>query len=196
MSWFSVADTQPIAEEITPISKAHAFGSVVPGKVEFISGEDLKAIKKAIGELTDKSSLFFMTKGAWSNIRLLEYILEVTGPAEVYFTTWAISEDAIRKFVSWKESGLITDLYAVMDAGLRNRKPAIYQQAIAAFPNLKISSCHAKVVVIRNDHFAFTLIGSANMTKNPRREVGLILSDQQLAEENIKWILEEVYDVA
>ena len=196
MSWFSVADTIPAAEEVSPSGKAQALGSPVPGEVDFIAGEDLKAMKEAIGALTAKSSLFFMTKGAWSNIRLLEYILEVTGPAEVYFTTWAISEDAIRKFVSWKESGLVTDLFAVMDAGLRNRKPAIYQQAIAAFPNLKVSSCHAKVVVIRNDHFAFTLVGSANMTKNPRREVGLILSDQQLAEENIKWILEEVYDVA
>ncbi|WP_374949616.1 hypothetical protein [Mucilaginibacter sp.] len=134
-----------------------------------------------------------MTDGAWSNYDLLEYILVITGAAEVSFTTWAISEVAINRFLTWKAAGMITELNAVIDVGLRNRKPAVFQQAVAAFPNLSIGHIHAKATVVISGTHHITLIGSANYTKNPRKEVGAIFWDESIALANAGWIKEEVY---
>lgn len=159
----------------------------------FYTGEKKNQIASKIGILKAGTSIFYETQGSWSNIELLEYLLEQTGKSEIYFSTWSISEEAIRRFSIWNENNRITNIYAVVDAGLRNRKPAIYQSAIATFKNIKFSHSHAKVTVIKSDSHAITLITSANYTKNPRQEVGIIVFDEKLAEKNIQWILREIY---
>jgi hypothetical protein len=158
----------------------------------FVIAPELAAIKTAIGELQPGRSVWFKTDGAWSSYDLLGYILGITGPAEVCFTTWSISEVAISKFLSWKNTGVITDLQAVIDVGLRNRKPAIFAQAVQAFPKLKIAHCHAKATVVISGSHHITFIGSANYTKNPRKEVGVIIWDEAIALANQQWIKEEV----
>ncbi|MBS7565091.1 hypothetical protein KHS38_11810 [Mucilaginibacter sp. Bleaf8] len=187
---FSTADliTPQKAEQLQPKKEAEAIAfSTEP---VFERGPDLEAIRATIGELQPGQSVCFKTDGAWSNYYLLEYILQLTGPAEVCFTTWAISEIAITKFLSWQASGLITELHAVIDVGLRNKKPAIYHRAAATFTNLKFAHCHAKATVITNGSHHITLIGSANYTKNPRKEVGVIIWDKNIALANQRWIKE------
>lgn len=194
MNWFKTSDLDVANTVQTKNSDATC--TPITGLNKFASGEDLKLIRNTIGELTPNSSVFFMTNGAWSNINILEYILELTGPADVFFSTWSISADAIRKFTSWKEAGTIRNVSAVMDIGIRNRKPELYQQAIAAFTTLKFSKCHAKVAVIIGDVGAYTIMGSANLTRNPRREVGIITTDLSIALSNAQWIKEEVNNAA
>ncbi|RYE26848.1 MAG: hypothetical protein EOP45_03095 [Sphingobacteriaceae bacterium] len=179
-----------VSESLVPSKQADAlpFDSVC----EFTAAKELDVIRAKIGELLPGRSVWFKTDGAWSNYHLLEYILNLTGPAEVYFTTWAISEVAITKFLALKEAGLITDLYAVIDTGLRNRKPQVYQQAVAAFPKLKIAHCHAKATVVISKTHQITFIGSANYTRNPRKEVGVILWDNEISQANAAWIKEEI----
>jgi len=159
---------------------------------QYVTGETLDLIGKTIGSLRPGESIFFKTDGAWSNIELLEFILMQTGPADVYFTTWSISSEAIARFTSWRQQGIINNLVTILDTGIRNRKPEIYQQALGAFPVLKMAACHAKVTVIRSTRHEITLMGSANYTKNPRIETGMITWDKTLAEENISWIQEVV----
>jgi hypothetical protein len=162
----------------------------------FEDAPELSAIENKIGQLTPGKSVWFKTDGAWSSYHLLEYILQLTGPAEVCFTTWSISEVAITKFLAWKANGSITDLHAVIDTGLRNRKPAIYHQAVAAFPKLKIAHCHAKATVVISGSHHITFIGSANYTKNPRKEVGVIIWDKEITLANQRWIKEETNGTA
>lgn len=187
-SWFSSADLK--SKTPPEVSKAEGISFAVKNK--FIEATEQKAIHAHVGQLKINESIWFKTDGAWSNIDLLEYLLGITGPAVVYFSTWAISEISISKFLKWKSDGLITDLFAVIDAGLRNRKPAIYQQAVMAFPNLKIAHCHAKATVIQNDKYDIAFIGSANYTRNPRIEVGTITWNKEVAEGNKKWIENEI----
>lgn len=170
-------------------SKASAL-SVRPVN-RFITGDKLAVLEQTIGSLNPDESIFFKTDGAWSNIHLVEFILMQTGAADVFFTTWSISADAIACFTNWQQQGAIKQLWAVLDAGIRNRKPEIYQQATAAFANLKISHCHAKVIVIQNTFYQVTVIGSANFTRNPRIEAGVIIWNKKIAEQNVQWILEE-----
>ena len=190
MSWFKNADLKEL-EEV----KKH-FGLVANvGQPLFITDKRISAIRTAIGDIDDHQSIFFLTDGAWSNIDLIEYVLIKTGPAKLYFSSWAIASDSIRRIQAWQEQGLVQDTYAILDQGIRNRKPEIYQQAIGAFKNLKLLKCYAKVTIVANDKYSIILMGSANLTSNPRREVGIIIKDPYLVEHNIQWFMEEFADV-
>lgn len=188
MSLFSVSEFTAVPEEIEVNASSADVGL---NKISFLTGNRLDVIKSTIGQLNASNGLYFMTDGAWSNVQLLDYILTLTGPADVFFSTWSISADAIRCFSTWRDSGMIRTCFAILDQGIRNRKPEILQQASGCFQNLRLIKCHAKVMVISNDHYQVTVLGSANFTRNPRKEAGMIIMDKVLAEENIKWILEE-----
>jgi hypothetical protein len=76
----------------------------------------------------------------------------------------------------------------VLDVGIRNRKPHIYQQAIATLKNLKLTHCHAKVLSIVSPDISFLVVGSANFTKNPRKEAGVIICSRESADFSFNWI--------
>lgn len=157
----------------------------------FLSGDKMSVIADAIGDLDHGNNIFFLTDGAWSNIDLIGYILNTTGPARLFFTTWSIAADTISKLGAWKDNGQLFSIHAILDQGIRNRKPEILQLAMGTFANLKLTKIHAKVTVIQNEKYSVVLMGSANFTKNPRKEIGMIIKSRQLADANIKWILEE-----
>lgn len=185
MSLFSLAELSATDQHGTDSTAGLRFSP----KKSLAMTESKKAIRKHLGDLQMGDSLFFMTDGAWSNIQVLEYLLQITGPANVFFTTWSISAEALSSFAAWTDAGQIQSLHAVLDQGLRNRKPDIYQQALATLKQLRIAKCHAKVTVIRNADWGIALIGSANYTRNPRKEAGVIVCDEEIADGNIEWIL-------
>ena len=186
MSWFKNDELQ-----VSVARGKDAFAIPFNENITFRSDEDIEKIREIVGQLPVTGAVFFMTNGAWSNIRLIEYLLDCSGPAELYFSTWSLSAEAVRKFVSWRDAGTIRRLVAVLDEGIRNRKPEIYQEAIAAFPELKFTKCHAKVAVIIGVQRSFCIMGSANFTRNPRREAGIIITDPIIVEANAAWIREE-----
>ncbi|MGY4385651.1 hypothetical protein ACVWYN_002697 [Pedobacter sp. UYP24] len=190
MSLFKSADLKEMEEVASYLSLA-----VEVGKTSFITDKKKDALQKAIGNIDQWQSLFYVTDGAWSNIDVLEYLLEKTGPANVYFSSWAISSDAIRRFQYWQQNGIIKNTYAIFDQGIRNRKPELFQEALAAFKNLRLLKCHAKLLVVEGERYKITLMGSANMTSNPRKETGIILRDMFLADHSINWIMEEFANV-
>lgn len=191
MSLFSNKDIDTAVDLQASTGKGKACR--VNGQLQYVSGERLDLIREVIGSIAPGDIIDFETHGAWSNIELLEYILMLTGPATVYFATWSIAPEAITRFTGWRESGQITELFALLDKGIRNRKPEIYQLANAAFPALKYSDVHAKATVIKNDQYTILLKGSANYTKNPRLETGMIICNKELGDSNIAWILKEIY---
>lgn len=164
----------------------------IGGKFIFLEGDKLSKLSAKIGELHIGKSIYFKTDGAWSAIDLIEYCLSQTGASNVYFSTWSIGPEAIRCFNEWQKKGLVKSIFGIIDEGFRNRKPDLFEQAKQAFPTLRFSKSHAKVTVIQSEKLSITLMGSANMTKNPRIEVGVVIVDQVLAEENIKWILNSI----
>jgi hypothetical protein len=190
MRLFKSSDVKEMEEVASYLSAV-----VSVGKTCFITDKKKTALRTAIGNIEAWQSLLYVTNGAWSNIDVLEYLLEIIGPATIYFTSWAISSEAIRRFQYWKEQGMIKETYAIFDQGIRNRKPEIFQEAIAAFKNIRFLKCHAKLLIIEGEKYKVTVLGSANMTANPRKETGIILKDPSLADHSITWMLEEFTNV-
>lgn len=151
-------------------------------------GKSLLDLQSTIGELEHDHSLQFTTAGAWSMHQLLEYILLKTGNARVWMTTWTITEEPMRALLDMIQKRMISELNAVLDYRIERRKPEAFQLANNIITRIKLTKCHAKVLVIRNETWDVTIMGSANFSKNPRIEAGVIFTDRKTAEFNAGWI--------
>ena len=168
------------------------------GSIPF-TGSNLLTIGKAneklhqvFGKVIDGQSVHYASLGDWSTHDLLFFLLEQTGPAKVYFTTWAISEYAIRQLYQFIEHGLILELKGIFDYRNGIRKPAELQFLQKITTDIKAAKCHAKVTVIENDNWGISVVGSANYTRNPRIEAGVLCCDKTVAAFHRDWILNEL----
>ena len=168
------------------------------GSVPF-TGSNLLTIGKAneklhqvFGQVINGQSVHYASLGDWSTHDLLFFLLAQTGPARVYFTTWAISEYAIRQLYQFIEHGLILELKGIFDYRNGIRKPAELQFLQKITTDIKAAKCHAKVTVIENDNWGISVVGSANYTRNPRIEAGVLCCDKTVAAFHRDWILNEL----
>ena len=158
----------------------------------FVIGKVGSKIKDTIGVVSPGQSLHYVSMGDWSTHDLLFHFLSQTGPADVYFTTWAISEFAIRQLYAFVSSGLITKLSGIFDYRNGIHKPAELQFLKQITTNIKAAKCHAKVTVIQNESWGISIVTSANYTRNPRIESGVICNDLPTAEFHKSWIMSEL----
>jgi hypothetical protein len=164
-----------------------------------VSGTAICRIGKANGKLQDvfgkigqDQILPFVSLGDWSTHDLLFFLLEQTGPAKVYFTTWAISEYAIRQLYNLIEQGMILKLKGIFDYRNGIRKPAELQFLEKISTEIKPAKCHAKVTVLENDSWGISIVGSANYTRNPRIEAGVLFTLKDVAAFEKNWIEKEL----
>ena len=155
-------------------------------------GKANEKLHQVFGKVVDGQSVHYASLGDWSTHDLLFFLLEQTGPARVYFTTWAISEYAIRQLYQFIEHGLILELKGIFDYRNGIRKPAELQFLQKITTDIKAAKCHAKVTVIENDHWGISVVGSANYTRNPRIEAGVLCCDKTVAAFHRDWILKEL----
>lgn len=139
---------------------------------------------KALGKL-EEGKVHFTFSQKWSSHELLAYILEQTGPAQVYITSWSITEDPMRKLLALVESGHITELRCLFSDRVEVMNPAAHQLMKYNQVQMHLGKCHAKVIVVRNENIGIVATGSANFTINKRWEAGCVASDKQLADEYI-----------
>ena len=155
-------------------------------------GKAGEKLSQVFGKVVDGQSVHYASLGDWSTHDLLFFLLEQTGPARVYFTTWAISEYAIRQLYGFIEHGLILELKGIFDYRNGIRKPAELQFLQKITTDIKAAKCHAKVTVIENDNWGISVVGSANYTRNPRIEAGVLCCDKSVAAFHRDWILKEL----
>ena len=144
-------------------------------------------------DFNDHDAITFISDGAWNMHDLLFYLLKRFGSGKVYFTTWAISEIAMRQLYLYLKDGLITELYGLFDYRNTSRKPAELAFIQQNATKIKLAKCHAKVTVIEMPSMSISIVTSANYTRNPRLEAGNIFVCRDVAEFHKQWILKEIY---
>jgi hypothetical protein len=162
----------------------------LPAKSNFI-GSTNQSLKKYIGQLQNDRAIHFVTSGKFSMHDLLLYTLNQTGPAEVLISTWSISEIAIRQIVQKHTEGIIKSIRFLIDPRIKVRNPKPLQMLAANF-DYKLKACHAKVTLIGNESWNISIIGSANLTNNPRIERGIIFPFREVYEFDKNWITNEL----
>ena len=187
MSLFSIEDLIKKKPDRPKSCSIHFTGSNL-----LTIGKANEKLHQVFGQVIDGQSVHYASLGDWSTHDLLFFLLEQTGPAKVYFTTWAISEYAIRQLYQFIEHGLILELKGIFDYRNGVRKPAELQFLQKITTDIKAAKCHAKVTVIENDNWGISVVGSANYTRNPRIEAGVLCCDKTVAAFHRDWILKEL----
>jgi len=160
----------------------------------FKIGKANEKLTEVFGTIAQDQVIPYVSLGDWSTHDLLFFLLEQTGPARVWFTTWAISEYAIRQLYQFVEHGMILQLKGIFDYRNGVRKPAELQFLQKITTEIKPAKCHAKVTVIENDDWGISIVGSANFTRNPRIEAGVLFTCRNVADFERNWIERELAD--
>ena len=161
----------------------------IVGSTRYVIGKQHQTIEELMPELpATGDAIEFVSNGDWSVHDLLFFALDKTGPANVYFTTWAISEFAIRQLYTFVNSGMITNLTGIFDFRNVTHKSAELKFLQRISPNIRPARIHAKVTVIENDQWAITIAGSGNYTRNPRIEIGTIRNSKESVNFHKSWI--------
>ncbi len=140
----------------------------------------LASIKEMVGKPVLGTQLHFWTLGRWSTHQLLVYLLKYTGPTHLLFSTYTISENALRILHDHKEAGHIKSICALVDKRFTIRSPKARQFAEKVFNKYVLFDCHAKVTILDNEVLPLVIIGSANWSENKRYECGVICYDAKV----------------
>lgn len=134
----------------------------------------LKKINDAFSAFPDKDIIPLASDGDWSMHHLLEYLLEKYGPAEVWVSSFSITEVAIRTFLNLQEKGLIQQLHCLFDFTVKRHKTGLLFFASHIVSEIAIDKCHAKLILIRSEKVTITVVASANFNINDKKEVAII----------------------
>lgn len=157
------------------------------GDARFIVGRKKVDLQQLIGELRHNEHVHIPSMGSWSMHHVLAYILRTTGPADVWMTSWSITEEPIKLIVEHMDRKIIRQLRAVFSERVEAMNPAAHSMARFNL-QVKLAKIHAKCTVVLNDQWGVSVAGSANFTRNPRIERYVISTHRNVAEGDRAWI--------
>lgn len=114
----------------------------------------------------------FMHKGDWAIHEVLPSLLCEMGPAHVKIATFSISEDSLRPLFFLSDKRKVESLTLLLDTTVKRHKLDLLLFASNISPDIRIDSCHAKLLLVENDRYKFGITGSANLNQNHRWENG------------------------
>lgn len=161
-------------------------------KAEIRIGKVRDKIREVIGDIHGIDLIDYTSMGRWSMHHLLFYLLEITGPAKVWFTTWAISTKAITMMVNALQDGTILELHTLLDRRIRIRRSDCMAFLTHNANSIFLIDCHAKVLLIENDQWQIVVKSSANFSENKRIESGVIMQIPEVFQSNKAWIEQSI----
>lgn len=161
----------------------------VAGKVTFLVGRHGTDLESLIPALHQGHAYHMPTRGEWSLHEMLAFLLNRIGPAQVWITSWGISQEPLKAVLQMKLNGQITKLHCFFDTRIKLECPQAFQLLLAAEDVVvKLGKNHSKLLVLVNERWGVTVAASANLTVNPRLEYYTIDTHRDLAEQNMTWI--------
>ena len=111
---------------------------------------------------------------------LLGWILEQTGPARVYVSTFSTSDAFLRGFYNLKKKGLVLKSELLADLKASKKTHRLYKEMMQNFDNVYLGQNHSKVVLVLNDEWTVTVISSQNQTYGDRAECTIVTTDKDI----------------
>jgi hypothetical protein len=153
--------------------------------------DELQSVINLVGKNT---ICFWVSDGSWSMHDMLVSLLNITGPAELFIATYAMSETPARIITQLKAAKQITRLTTILDNRVDTRSAGSFQLMKAMSDEMVMVDVHAKVTLIINENWQLAVIGSANYTENKRFETGIIAEANNVVELQKKWMLKALKD--
>lgn len=111
---------------------------------------------------------------------LLGWILEQTGRAEVFVSTFSTSEAFLNGIVNLRQKKLIAHAALVVDIKASRKTTHLYKLMNSAFDMVKLTLNHSKILLVYTPSIKVTVITSQNQTYGDRAECTLISTSNEL----------------
>lgn len=111
---------------------------------------------------------------------LLGWILQQTGPADVYVSTFSTSDPFLRGFYNLKKKKLILKSVLLADLKASRKTYRLYKEMQQNFDAVYLGQNHSKVVLVQNERWTVTVISSQNQTYGDRAETTLVTTLQEI----------------
>lgn len=148
-------------------------------------------ITKHFGKINIGSDIHFWSFGNFNMMRLVFWVLEQTGAADIIMSTYSISPKTIQGVLTRREHGLIRNIRFIVDNRVRSLSPKPFDMLVKNF-EYRCISIHAKVACIYNEKWNITIVSSQNATDNPKIERGTIFTEKDIFEFDKK-VLEDAF---
>lgn len=164
----------------------------VKGPSKVIVAKESEQLLRLMAELEPESNYHFSTAGAWSLHEMIALACQRIGPSRLFLSTWTITEEPMRVLFQLIREGYIQELNCLFDYRIEKRKAEAFQLAKVNSAKVRLTKVHAKVAVLLSDEWSVSIIGSANLTKNPRIEAGVLSTCREVGEFHSRWIDNEI----
>ena len=137
--------------------------------------------------IPDENQAFhYVTNGDFSMSECLLYCLKLAGPSDIFVATWSISELAIRQLLIMKEKGFVKSCQFILDprVKVRNPKPCSSYKIIFHLRMLLATQRS----LIKSDKHHIDIVSSANLSRNPRIERGVIYNNKEIFDFDKQWM--------
>ncbi len=126
----------------------------------------------AIGPIEHGLSVFALTRGQFSMIDIVNYLIDELGRAGVSIWTWVVADYEVEVMTALLENGKVYEGNLIVDYSAGKRNPEIIAGWRSKFGpgSVKVCKNHAKIARIWNDEYRFLARGSMNLNYNPRFE--------------------------
>jgi len=135
--------------------------------------ESFKSAEEAIGPVVKNMALFTLTRGQWSMIDAILYVLDAVGRSKLSLWTWTVAEYEIQTLARLRMDKRLSFGLLVIDAGARVKNAAILREWQATFgpESVRYVLNHAKIATVESESgLKLLLRGSMNLNFNPRFE--------------------------
>ena len=109
---------------------------------------------------------------------LLNWILQQTGRADVYVSTFSTSEAFLNGFYNLRKKHLVGHSVLLADLKASRKTLHLYRQMQSCFDSVYLGMNHSKIVLVQNDTHLVSVISSQNQTYGDRAECTMVTTDQ------------------
>ena len=152
-------------------------------KRKYFTAAAMCSAQTVIGDITKGMRRFGLTAGQFSLNDLIEHILNQTGPADLYMTTWAASKEGIKRAFQFLHNSKVRKIRFMIDVGAKKVRDESFSDLLDSYgDSIRTTKIHAKFVIIRNEKWDIVIRTSANLNRNQRVENFEIDDDKEFAD--------------
>src|SRR5205085_1811106 len=107
---------------------------------------------QSVVKMVDKNNLvFWKSEGNWSMHQMLLALLEITGKADVFISSYAMGETPARVLQQLWQNEVINNIVCVLDSRVEVRTAGSLQLIKGFCARMALVDTHAKVTIIKDD---------------------------------------------
>lgn len=172
-------------KQVPAIGADHRAVDVSPIPVFCKSPSELQDLVDTVSKHKD---VLYLSNGDWSMHDLLIMLMNWIPCADLYLSTYSITEFPLRQIVKLQEEERLQQVHILLDAKAKVRYPATFHLANNICNRIRLTQVHAKVMVLRTPSFDLSVMASSNWTENRRLETGYISRTPEVTAWYLNWL--------